>query len=195
MTEKQKAYLRKHDVAAVLDGIVREMLEEKPSEPFSYILTKLEEVQEKRKGGTPATKEEEPHKEEPAAEPAAEKEEESAKPEEPIDLSKLDAEDKAKIVKIQAQYRGGKGRAQAAEKRAVTKDAGGAEEKTAPEEVDPSEWSKNDKEQLVKIQVSMAIKTSLKKRGEKKRGEKQIQARYRGGKAREEVEKLKQVPP
>ena len=50
MTDRQKVYLRKHDVPLILDNIVRQMLEDKPAKPFSYVVQQLKAVQEKAGG-------------------------------------------------------------------------------------------------------------------------------------------------
>ncbi|KAJ9443404.1 hypothetical protein DIPPA_19885 [Diplonema papillatum] len=194
-TEEQKAYLRKHDVAIILDAAVRELLEEKPSAPFDFVVQKLQEHLAKSSPGEEKTKEEEKvasSGEKPDAATDAAGASKDAEPE-VIDLSTLDQEDRQKIIKIQAQYRGVKARGEVA-KLKDSQPAAEAKEKGEPpaaeaaaavapagddgkaeggeEVVDLSTWSKEDKESLVKIQ-----------------------ARYRGVKGREKAEKTKQDAP
>ena len=55
MSDKQKAYLRQHEVAVLLDDVVREMLEVKPAKPFGFILGKLKEAEAKMADGVAKT--------------------------------------------------------------------------------------------------------------------------------------------
>eukprot|EP00755_Sulcionema_specki_P009837 Sspe_Gene.44787::Locus_22019_Transcript_1_2_Confidence_0.667_Length_652::g.44787::m.44787 len=157
MTEVQKAYLRKHNVSVVLDNAIREMLEEKPTKPIQFLVNRLK----KEVGDL---------KEEPGAQ-------KDGGNEELIDISTLNEDDRSKIIKIQAQYRGGKAREEFKKKKEEQKEAP-AENGKAGEEgkekeakeggennvVDTSNWSKEDKDKIVLIQ-----------------------AQYRGGKARKEA--------
>eukprot|EP01060_Flectonema_neradi_P037815 TRINITY_DN7728_c4_g1_i1.p1 TRINITY_DN7728_c4_g1~~TRINITY_DN7728_c4_g1_i1.p1 ORF type:complete len:272 (+),score=104.65 TRINITY_DN7728_c4_g1_i1:91-906(+) len=156
MTDSQKAYLRKHDVPTILDNIVRQMLEEKPAKPFSYIVTQLKDIQASK--GKPV----EDNKEKAAIKGKGDTEE-------VIDLSKMSSEDQEKIIKIQAQYRGGKARTEVdALKKGQGEGASGKATEEAKPEINTDGWSTEDKDKLVKIQ-----------------------ARYRGGKGRKEAEDKK----
>eukprot|EP01065_Artemidia_motanka_P041994 TRINITY_DN5542_c0_g2_i1.p2 TRINITY_DN5542_c0_g2~~TRINITY_DN5542_c0_g2_i1.p2 ORF type:complete len:195 (+),score=54.50 TRINITY_DN5542_c0_g2_i1:78-662(+) len=143
MAEEQRAYLRKHNLPVILDGVLLEMLKVKPTEPMKFTVEKLQAALADLEKSQPASK--------------------PAEAEEVIDLSKLDKEDREKIVKIQAQYRGGKARQEVKAKKdsaPAEKEPEKAEEKAAgggdgggEDAVDISTFSDEDKAKIVKIQA------------------------------------------